>query len=49
MISGFIKLFLIGFVVLTLLNIAASMLPYVIVGYVAVFLYRRYGKREMSL
>lgn len=49
MISGFIKLFLIGFVVLTLLNIAASMLPYVIVGYVAVYLYRRYGKREMSL
>lgn len=49
MISGFIKLFLIGFVLLLLLDIAASMLPYVIVGYIAVYLYRRYGKREMSL
>jgi hypothetical protein len=49
MIASFIKLFLIGFVVLTLLNVAATMLPYVIVGYVAVYLYRRYNKREMSL
>lgn len=49
MISGFIKFFIIGFILLAVLDIAASMLPYVIVGYIAVYLYRRYGKREMSL
>ena len=49
MIASFIKLFLIGFVLLTILDVAASMLPYVIIGYVAVYLYRRYNKREMSL
>lgn len=48
MIGAFIKFFIIGFIVLTLLNVAASMLPYVIVGYLAVYLYRRYNKREMS-
>jgi hypothetical protein len=43
------RLFLIGFVLTVLVRATMWMVPYIIVGYFAVYIYNRYYKRETSL
>jgi hypothetical protein len=43
------RLFLIGFVLTVLVRATMWMVPYIIVGYLAVYIYNRYYKRETSL
>lgn len=40
--GNFIKLFLLGILVIALFNVAVAMLPFVIVGFVALYLYDRF-------
>jgi len=49
MLSLLMRLFFIGFVLTVLVRATMWMVPYIIVGYIAVYLYNRYYKRETSL
>lgn len=44
----FIKLFLLGVLVIALFSVAVSMLPYVIVGFVVLYLYDRYFGKDKA-
>lgn len=49
MISLLLRLFLVGFILSVVVQAAVWMVPYVIIGYIAVYVYQRYQKRETSL
>jgi len=49
MLSILMRLFLIGFVLTVLVRATMWMVPYIVVGYIAVYAYNRYYKRETSL
>jgi uncharacterized membrane protein len=49
MLSILLRLFLIGFVLTVVVRATIWMIPYIIVGYIAVYAYNRYYKRETSL
>jgi uncharacterized membrane protein YciS (DUF1049 family) len=49
MISLLVRLFLVGFILSMVISATMWMVPYIIVGYVAVYAYQRYQKRETSL
>ena len=49
MISLLLRLFLIGFILSVVVQATVWMVPYIIVGYIAVYVYQRYQKRETSL
>lgn len=49
MLNILLRLFLIGFILTIVVRATAWMVPYIIVGYIAVYLYNRYYNRETSL
>lgn len=49
MISLLLRLFLVGFILSVVVQATVWMVPYVIIGYIAVYVYQRYQKRETSL
>lgn len=49
MISLLLRLFLVGFILSVVVQATVWMIPYVIIGYIAVYVYQRYQKRETSL
>jgi hypothetical protein len=49
MLSILMRLFLVGFILTIVVRATMWMVPYIIVGYIAVYLYNRYYKRETSL
>jgi uncharacterized membrane protein len=49
MISLLIRLFVIGFILSVVVQATVWMVPYIIIGYVALYVYQRYQKRETSL
>jgi uncharacterized membrane protein len=49
MISLLLRLFLVGFILSVVVQATVWMVPYIIIGYIAVYVYQRYLKRETSL
>jgi uncharacterized membrane protein len=49
MISLLLRLFLVGFILSVVVQATVWMVPYIIIGYIAVYVYQRYQKRETSL
>ncbi len=49
MISLLLRLFLVGFILSVVVQATAWMVPYIVVGYIAMYVYQRYQKRETSL
>lgn len=49
MISLLLRMFLVGFILSVVVQATVWMVPYVIIGYIAVYVYQRYQKRETSL
>jgi uncharacterized membrane protein len=48
MISMLIRLFVVGFIISVVAQATVWMIPYIIVGYVAMYVYQRYQKHETS-
>lgn len=48
MLNLLLRLFMVGFLLTIVVRATAWMIPYIIVGYIAVYLYNRYYKRETS-